>query len=135
MPGGRATWSCGTIAKRCTAPAASTTATRSATCAAPPWPATPRRSNRRLTTRDQSLTSGWKWLNVSDLFPPSCQKVGEGGNKLCNPGLNFSVGRSRNLVLVNRAFQPKREIHLYLTCNYRWRKIDEQLGVVSIHAG
>jgi hypothetical protein len=63
-----------------------------------------------------------KLLNVSDLFPPSCQKAGKGGIKLCNRGLNFSVGRSRNPVLVNQAFQLKREIHLYPTCIYRWRK-------------
>jgi hypothetical protein len=56
---------------------------------------------------------GWKLLNVSDLFPPSCQKAGR--NKLCDPALNFSADRSRNLVLVNQAVQPNREIHLIPT--------------------
>jgi hypothetical protein len=58
---------------------------------------------------------GWKPLNVSDLFPTYCQKAGKGGIKLCNRGLNFSVGRSRKMVLANQAFQPPREIHVIPT--------------------
>jgi hypothetical protein len=73
------------------------------------------------------------------LFLPSCRKAGKpesrkagkDGNTVCNPGLNFSVGRRRNMVLVNRAIQPKRETDLYFTCINRWRKIDEQLAVVA----
>src|SRR3954468_20895337 len=56
IPGARAISSCGTTARRCIAPAASTTATRSVTCAARHWPATCRRSSRRPRRKDNSMS-------------------------------------------------------------------------------
>src|SRR5438477_4502274 len=54
--GDRATSSCGTTDRRCTAPAASTTATRSVTCAARRWPARCPRSSRRPRLNDDILS-------------------------------------------------------------------------------
>src|SRR5436190_22821534 len=69
IPGAGAISSCGTTARRCTAPAASTTATRSVTCAARRWPATCRRSSRRPRR---------KYDSMSDELPTAAQVADPG---------------------------------------------------------
>src|SRR3954453_14859403 len=68
-PGDPAPGSWGTTAARCPAPAASTTATRSATCAARPSPGTGRRSSRRHDKR--------KWPMSDEL--PTAARVADPG--------------------------------------------------------